>query len=91
MPPIVPLLTMIRLVEDVIGDVQRRACGPLESFLFGIRLQMWPVFQKAMHENIEAIRKIASSGNIGFFSKGPSTTDASVIDVIFAVGYKTSN
>jgi len=80
-PPVVPLLTMIRLVEDVIAEVQRRRCSPLESFVFSLRLQMWPVFQKAMSEHVEAIKKLAEGTGVGFFSKGSSTTDDSVFKV----------
>ncbi|KAG5635635.1 hypothetical protein H0H81_010569 [Sphagnurus paluster] len=58
-PPAVPLLTMIRLMEDVVLEVQKRNCPPVEFFVFGLRLQMWPVFQKIMAENAEALKKLA--------------------------------
>ena len=72
---------MIRLVEDVVAEVQRRRCSPLESFVFSLRLQMWPVFQKAMFEHIESIKKLAEGTGAGFFSKGSTTTDDSVSKV----------
>jgi vacuolar protein sorting-associated protein 52 len=81
-PSVVPLLTMIRLIEDVIAEVQKRRCSPLESFVFSLRLQMWPVFQKAMSEHVESIKKLAEGSGAGFFSKGPSTTDESVSKVM---------
>ncbi|KAF7301810.1 Vacuolar sorting protein [Mycena indigotica] len=56
-PPVVPLLTIIRLTESVMTEVQKRACPPVESFVFTLRLKMWPVFQKAMTENIETLKK----------------------------------
>lgn len=85
-PPIIPLLTMIRLTEDVVNETQRRGCAPLETVLFTMRLHMWPAFQKAMSEHVEQLKKytdgVSSSGSVGgFFGRGASTTDASVATV----------
>jgi len=77
-PPVVALLTMIRLTEDVIAEVQKRGCPPMESYVFGLRLQMWPVFQKAMTEHIEALKKLAEGASAGYFSRTAATTDALV-------------
>ena len=86
-PPAIPLLTMIRLTEDVVNETQRRGCAPLETVLFTVRLQMWPTFQKVMSEHVEQLKKYtdgvsAGSGSVGgFFGRGVSTTDASVATV----------
>lgn len=80
-PPVVPLLTMIRLTEDVMAEVQRRSCSPLETFIFTIRLQMWPVFQKAMADNVESLKKLAEGTTAGYFRRGSTTTDATVLSV----------
>ena len=85
-PPIIPLLTMIRLTEDVVNETQRRGCAPLETVLFTVRLQMWPAFQKVMSEHVEQLKKytdgVSGSGSVGgFFGRGVSTTDASVATV----------
>jgi hypothetical protein len=85
-PPIIPLLTMIRLTEDVVNETQRRGCAPLETVLFTLRLQMWPAFQKVMSEHVEQLKKytdgVSGSGSVGgFFSRGVSTSDASVATV----------
>jgi len=84
-PPVIPLLTMIRLTEDVVNETQRRGCAPLETVLFTMRLQMWPAFQKAMSDHVEQLKKYADgvSGSSvgGFFGRGVSTTDASVATV----------
>ncbi|KAJ7283936.1 vacuolar sorting protein [Mycena rebaudengoi] len=80
-PPAVPLLTMIRLTEEVMGEVQKRACPPAESFLFGLRLKMWPVFQKAMTEHVDALKKLAEGATTGYFSRAVATTD-SVMTII---------
>jgi hypothetical protein len=69
---------MIRLTEDVIAEVQKRGCPPLESFIFGIRLQMWPVFQKAMSEHVKALKTLADGATSSYFSRTTTTTDASV-------------
>ncbi|KAJ6539496.1 Sac2 family-domain-containing protein [Mycena capillaripes] len=80
-PPAVPLLTMIRLTEDVMTEVQKRACPPAESFVFGLRLKMWPVFQKAMTEHVDALKKLAEGASTGYFSRAVATTDAVVSNI----------
>lgn len=85
-PSIIPLLTMIRLTEDIVNETQRRGCAPLETVLFTMRLQMWPAFQKAMSEHVEQLKKytdgVSSSGPVGgFFGRGVNATDASVTTV----------
>ncbi|KII95248.1 hypothetical protein PLICRDRAFT_169917 [Plicaturopsis crispa FD-325 SS-3] len=80
-PPVIPLLVMIRLTEDVMNEVQKRGCSPLESYIFGMRLQMWPVFQKAMSENVDALKKLAEGTSTGYFSRGATTTDALVSSI----------
>lgn len=80
-PPVIPLLIMIRLTEEVIAETQKRNCGPLETFVFGIRLKMWPVFQKLMAENIEATKKYAEGAVSGYFRRGTVTTDDAVTGV----------
>lgn len=81
MPPAVPLLTMIRLTEAVITEVQKRDCPPLENFLFTMRLQLWPAFQKVMSEHCDALRKLAEGGTTSYFNRAASTTDASVANI----------
>ncbi|KAI0268372.1 vacuolar sorting protein [Gloeopeniophorella convolvens] len=78
LPPVIPLLTMIRLTEEVMGEVQKRGCQPLETFLFGLRLQMWPLFQKAMTDQIEAVKKLAEGATGGYFRRAAATSDASI-------------
>lgn len=72
---------MIRLTEAVLNEIQNRSCPPLESFIFAIRLQMWPVFQKLMTENIDSLKKYAEGTSLSYFARAASTTDASVISV----------
>ncbi|KAJ7044495.1 vacuolar sorting protein [Mycena alexandri] len=81
MPAAVPLLTMIRLTEDVMAEIQMRACPPAESFIFSLRLKMWPVFQKAMSEHVEALKKLAEGASTGYFSRAVATTDVVVANV----------
>ncbi|KAF8165468.1 vacuolar sorting protein [Crassisporium funariophilum] len=77
-PPTIPLLTMIRLAEDVVAEVQRRHCPPAESYVFGLSLNMWPVFQKGMTEHIDSLKKLAEGTSSGYFSRAMTTTDATV-------------
>ncbi|EPT03684.1 hypothetical protein FOMPIDRAFT_1035291 [Fomitopsis schrenkii] len=80
-PPVVPLLIMIRLTEDVMAELQKRNCGPLENYVFSIRLQMWPVFQKAMGEHIESVKRLAEGTTASLFRRGTPTTDLTVANV----------
>ncbi|KAJ7276548.1 vacuolar sorting protein [Mycena haematopus] len=80
-PPAVPLLTMIRLTEDVMAEIQKRACPPAESFIFTLRLKMWPVFQKAMTEHVDALKKLAEGASAGYFSRAVATTDSLVSNI----------
>ncbi|CDO71327.1 hypothetical protein BN946_scf184908.g85 [Trametes cinnabarina] len=79
-PPVIPLLTIIRLTEDVVAEVQRRGCGPLETYVFAIRLKMWPVFQKLMSEHVDSLKKFAEGATSGYFRRG-TTTDAAVSSI----------
>lgn len=84
-PPVVPMLTMIRLTEDVVAEIQKRGCPPAETFIFGIRLKLWPVFQKAMTEHIDALKKLADGSSTGYFSRASTTTDSVVSNVSFGL------
>ena len=76
---------MIRLTEDIMAEIQKRECAPLESFIFTMRLQMWPIFQKVMQENIDAVKKYAEGGSSGYFRSKVVTTDAVVVSVSLCV------
>jgi len=72
---------MIRLTEDVLVEVQKRNCPPVEFFIFGLRLQMWPVFQKLLAEDIESLKKLAEGVSSGYFSRAVTTTDIEVSNI----------
>ncbi|KAI0320685.1 vacuolar sorting protein [Amylostereum chailletii] len=78
LPPVIPLLTMIRLTEEVMNEIQKRNCPPLESFVFGLRLQMWPLFQKAMTDQVDGLKKLADGAGGGYFRRATVTTDSAV-------------
>jgi hypothetical protein len=82
---------MIRLTEDVMAEVQKRVCPPAESFIFSLRLKMWPVFQKAMTEHVEALKKLAEGASAGYFSRAVATTDAVVSNVRKCLQYPATN
>jgi len=80
-PPTIPLLTMIRVAEDIVAEIQKRHCPPAETYIFGLSLQMWPVFQKGMTEHIESLKKLADGTSSGYFSRSSTTTDSMVENV----------
>lgn len=75
------MLTIIRFTEDIVAEVQRRGCGPLETYIFTLRLKMWPVFQKLMAEHVDGLKKFAEgAATAGYFRRG-GATDATVSTV----------
>lgn len=68
-PPLVPLLTIIRLNENVYLEAEKRGCGPLETFLLGQRLAMWPLFQKDMGAQVDSLKKLADNAVGGLLSR----------------------
>lgn len=79
----VSLLSMIRLndalraslssnhTSESDGATAHNAGPPaLDSHLVGIRLQLWPAFQKAAGAQVESVRKLASGGAGGMFGGG---------------------
>jgi len=81
LPPVIPLLTMIRLTEEVMGEIQKRGCHPLEGFVFDLRLKMWPLFQRAMTDQIEGLKKVAEGAGGGYFRRTTTTSDATITTV----------
>ncbi|KAI6130398.1 vacuolar sorting protein [Pisolithus croceorrhizus] len=79
-PPAIPLLTMVRLTEAVLAEVQKRQCSPLETFFFTMRLQLWPVFQKVMTEHCDSLKKVAEKPS-GYFAKTNPTTDVMISNI----------
>ncbi|KAF9518469.1 hypothetical protein BS47DRAFT_1421010 [Hydnum rufescens UP504] len=79
-PPLIPLLTMIRLSDAVLDESARRGSTPLEPFLLGLRFQLWPLFQKQMSENVESLKKLADGGQSGAFGGMFGTGKAVVKD-----------
>lgn len=53
---------MIRTTDAVLVESSKRGCAPLEPFLLGLRMQLWPLFQKGMSDNVESLKKLADSG-----------------------------
>ncbi|TDL29409.1 Vps52-domain-containing protein [Rickenella mellea] len=80
-PPVTSLLTMIRLNESVILEVQKRECTALESFVFGLRLHFWPVFQKMMTDHIGSLNKFADAATAGYFKRGAPITDIAIQNI----------
>ena len=72
------------------AEIQKRGCTPLESFIFTIRLQMWPIFQKAMQDNIDSVKRYAEGSSSGYFRAKVTTTDAVVSTVRICPRYSRS-
>ncbi|KAG9017341.1 hypothetical protein FRB95_013845 [Tulasnella sp. JGI-2019a] len=75
-PPVVPLLTMIRINEAVYSEAQKRECVPLETLLIGLRLTMWPIFQKEMTAHVDSLKKLVDGAGAGYLSRGTTLKDS---------------
>lgn len=53
---------MIRTTDAVLAESSKRGCTPLEPFLLNLRMQLWPLFQKGMSDNVESLKKLADNG-----------------------------
>lgn len=90
----VPLLTMIRINEVVLSEAQKRECNPLETFLIGLRLNMWPTFQKEMTAHVDSLKKLVDGAGAGYLSRGTVLKDSWIQLVSVAAafgGAATSN
>ena len=63
-------------MENTLAEVQIRGCAPLENWLFGLRLQFWPVFQKQMTEHVTSLNKLSDSATGGYFRRATGPSDA---------------
>lgn len=81
--PVIPLLTMIRLAECILGEVQKRGCIPLETFLLGLRLKFWPIFQNIMNGQVDNLKRMAdNAGTAGFLSGRTGVRDETIHKVV---------
>ncbi|KAJ9108921.1 hypothetical protein QFC21_000242 [Naganishia friedmannii] len=62
-PPTIPLLTMLRLNDEVLAGLEARGCTPLESMVLGLKLGMWPLFQKQMDSHIDSVKRMADAAS----------------------------
>lgn len=78
---------MIRLNDAAIAEVEDRGCTPLESTMLGLKLAMWPLFQKEMDSHVESVKRMADAASSSGFSamlKGAAPKDSAVKEVRWA-------
>lgn len=71
-------------MENILAEVQTRGCVTLETWLFGLRMQFWPVFQKLMSEHVTSLNKLAEAGSGGLFRRTSTLSDEVVRGVCIA-------
>lgn len=60
-------MTMIRLNDAVLAELDDRGCTPLESTMLRLKLGMWPLFQKQMDSHVESVKRMAdAAASTGF-------------------------
>ena len=66
---------MIRLNDAVMAEASARGCIPMEGICMGLKLSMWPIFQKEMTAQVDSVKKLADAAIGGGFgamlNKGP--------------------
>lgn len=67
---------MVRMNEVVLAECQKRDCAPLETFLLGLRLGMWPIFQKEMNAQVESLKKMVDGAGSGYLMRGTTLKDS---------------
>lgn len=67
---------MIRINELVLSEAGKRDCTPLETFLIGLKLAMWPIFQKEMNAQVESLKKLVDGAGAGLLSRGTQLKDS---------------
>ncbi|KAL1413576.1 Vacuolar protein sorting-associated protein 52 [Vanrija albida] len=86
--PAIPLLTVIRLNDHLIATAESRGALPLISYLTGWKLQLWPVYRKAMDAHIESLKRLAdeadAKGLSSYISKGVKDATVSAVAVRYA-------
>ncbi|KAH8929151.1 Vps52/Sac2 [Atractiella rhizophila] len=61
-PSPVSILCMIRLNDEIYEElIDGGRCPAMENYLVSLRLRLWPLFQKEMNAEIDAVRKINGS------------------------------
>lgn len=52
------------LAEQLLGDNKNGTCPApaMESHIIGLRLQLWPLFQKEMGVQVDSVKKLADTG-----------------------------
>ncbi|KAG8858375.1 hypothetical protein FRB91_009827 [Serendipita sp. 411] len=69
-PSVVPILTMIRFNEAAYQEAGKRGCTPLETFLVGLRISLWPTFQSEMSAHVESLKKLADAATGSMLVRG---------------------
>jgi hypothetical protein len=71
-PNALSLLSMVRLndelSEQLLGSGKDGACpaAAMEAYIIGLRMQLWPLFQKEMGNQVDSVKKLVdSSGSYG--------------------------
>lgn len=65
-PPLLPLLSMIRLNDALLAAATARGCAsPLQAPLLAFKMEAWPLFQRVMSEHTNSLRRLATGAPAG--------------------------
>jgi len=73
-PSSLPLLTMIRLNDRLLGLSEQRGAIPLEGYLQSQKMALWPLYRKEMDAHVDSLKRLADEaegrGLSGFMGRG---------------------
>lgn len=76
------------LAEQLLGDSKNGTCpaAAMESHIIGLRMQLWPLFQKEMGIQVDSVKKLADSGGASGMAgllggRGSGIKDSAVANV----------
>jgi hypothetical protein len=73
-PSSLPLLTMIRLNDRLLAQAEQRGTIPMEGYLQGQKMALWPLYRKEMDAHVDSLKKLADEaegkGLSGFMGRG---------------------
>lgn len=87
-PNAIPLLTLIRLNDKLLASAESRGAIPLVPYLTGWKMQLWPLYRKAMDAHIESIKVLAdqaeAKGIAAYVARGVKDSAVRAVAIKYA-------
>jgi hypothetical protein len=77
-PPAIPLLTLIRLNDQIIELAEIRGTVPLLQFLQKQKLALWPLYRRDIDRRIDEVKRLCTEAEAKGWLAGKGVKDAVV-------------